>query len=483
MKIRISLKNQIWILFSFSTFLILFLVLFSVNFLHNKNWKNEENKELKQDFIEFQNYQKNNNFQNKISKKIPEKIPEKILEEIKKNEKFIFLEKNFKHSKNIEWIFNNKEKINKKNLKKDFLNLEKRISKNNILEIKNLENNPKNNLINKNEDSDDKKILFQIFEDKNFWKIIIWKDITKYNQSEEELISILVWISFFLFFLIVILWYFFSRIIIIPVKNLQENLEKIDPEKIKSQNIILSDKLSKSDELFLLQKTFQNLLNKIKNYQTQQNEFISLASHEIRTPLTSIINSLEVWKICPEIISEKNNEALNEAQNLVKLVNQLLILSKLENNFSENKNFELEKILLSDFLENEIKKYKNIFWKTLSKNKIILKTKIKKWIILKTNLEIFKRIIENFLENSIKFTPKSWKIFIELSEEKILISNSSKIKIETEKITNAFVQWDSSKSSEWAGLWLYFAKKALKILWYKLKIFSDEKIFFVEIKI
>jgi len=419
---KISLKNQIWLLFTITTFFIISIVLSSVFYFYHKNWVNQEKIEINETFNEIKSYWEKN-----------------FLEKIFKNQYYIFLpEKNIfsKITKNIS------------------------IEKIKYPEVK----------IN------EKYFIFQAFQDKDLWIVIIWKDISKYKKTEKSFIIILIKISLFLFFMVIFIGLYFGKIAIIPVKKLQKTLQNIKPEKLDSYKFI--DNLSWSDELFLLQKTFKNLLEKIQDHQKQQEEFVAFSSHELRTPLTSLKSSLELAEKYPE----KIQDALEEVDFLSKLVNQILLLTKIKNNF-----YEKNKINISELVKRELEKYKE----KIENNWRKIKIKIDENIFFTTNNELFIRIFENFLENTIKFTPKNWKIFIELKNNFLEIKNNyKKIKewekkwkeeFELKKITEAFYQWDSSKLESWAWLWLYFVKKCSNILGIKLEFKIEKNLFIAKI--
>ena len=76
-----------------------------------------------------------------------------------------------------------------------------------------------------------------------------------------------------------------------------------------------------------------------KSFDTQK-QFVHDASHELRTPLTIIkghLNMLDRWgKNDKETLEKSIKVSLNEVERLTKLVNDLLQLSKAENELLEN---------------------------------------------------------------------------------------------------------------------------------------------------
>ncbi len=97
-----------------------------------------------------------------------------------------------------------------------------------------------------------------------------------------------------------------------------------------------------NNELGDLQRTFNSLaqralnsMDELKALDRAKSEFVSIASHELRTPLTSIKGSLGL--LSSGIAGELNEEAQgliriaeNETDRLVRLINNLLDLAKME---------------------------------------------------------------------------------------------------------------------------------------------------------
>lgn len=98
-------------------------------------------------------------------------------------------------------------------------------------------------------------------------------------------------LSFFVGILIALVTgYFFSRKLLMPVKNITE-----DVSEISAQNLARRLSTGKvQDEWHNLANTLNELLNRLQQSFELQQRFISNASHELSTPLTSISSQLEV---------------------------------------------------------------------------------------------------------------------------------------------------------------------------------------------
>lgn len=118
-----------------------------------------------------------------------------------------------------------------------------------------------------------------------------------------------------------------SKKILDPLKAVTNKVKSISSENMH----LRLEVADKSDELSVLAKTFNDMLDRIETaFETQKN-FISNASHELNTPLTSIIGEADVAlsKIRnPEDYIESLSVILEEAEKLDKKTRALLLLAR-----------------------------------------------------------------------------------------------------------------------------------------------------------
>jgi signal transduction histidine kinase len=120
---------------------------------------------------------------------------------------------------------------------------------------------------------------------------------------------------------------YFSKYIFKPITEITEKVKQISSENL---HLRLTDK-NNNDELNVLAKTFNNMLDRIETSFETQNNFISNASHELRTPLTAIIGEADVAisKVrTPEEYIESLKIILDEAEKLDKKTQALLFLAQ-----------------------------------------------------------------------------------------------------------------------------------------------------------
>jgi signal transduction histidine kinase len=138
---------------------------------------------------------------------------------------------------------------------------------------------------------------------------------------------------------------YLKRSIVVPLQKLSQRMMDflIDRYTFKFST-------PDNNELGDLQRTFNSLaqrainsMDELKALDRAKSEFVSIASHELRTPLTSIKGSLGL--LSSGIVGELNDEAQgliriaeHETDRLVRLINNLLDLAKME-----SRTFKLQK--------------------------------------------------------------------------------------------------------------------------------------------
>lgn len=221
-----------------------------------------------------------------------------------------------------------------------------------------------------------------------------------------------------------------------------------------------------------------NILKMQKN-----NEYISIIGHEFRTPLTSIrwyismILEWDMWEISPDA-RKALNHCYDSSVRLIRLVNDVLALSRIENWKMEYFPSEIE---ITNFLKSV---YNDIFIEAEEK-KVSVEIEIEN--ILKGKKIFYdkdrlKQVFINLISNALKFTDIWWKVLIKVSKknEKILfeiIDNGIWIpENKIEKIFEKFSQVDCDlqrNNNCGLGLWLALTKNILKDFWSEIKVKSE----------
>lgn len=175
----------------------------------------------------------------------------------------------------------------------------------------------------------------------------------------------------------------------------------------------------------------------------KQKQFVSDASHELKTPLAVIEANADVLQAK---VGENKwiTYIQNEVQSMNKLVNDLLVLARLENtNTQSNQKFDLSK---------EIQMSVASFESIIFEKKLKLETNINEGIEFEGDKEDIRHIISIVLDNAIKHTKEDDKIIVNAlkykNEIKIEIKNQGEPipDEEREKIFERFYRVDKART-------------------------------------
>ena len=234
---------------------------------------------------------------------------------------------------------------------------------------------------------------------------------------------------------------------------------KISPVLDKNNNVV-----------FLV--AIERDISKEKEIDRAKSEFVSLASHQLRTPLTTInwyIEMLLGKDSGPLTAQQKKfiNEVYSGSKNLVKLVNALLNVSRIE---MGTFGVEPEKTDLIKLEQSVLAELKPLIVE--KKHQIIEKHDTMPEVMVDPNL--MRIIYQNLLTNAIKYTPQKGKISIQQTIEgtgddrHILITvedNGYGIPTNQQnKIYDKLFRADNarSKDTQGIGLGLYIVKSIIE---------------------
>jgi len=211
-------------------------------------------------------------------------------------------------------------------------------------------------------------------------------------------------------------------------------------------------------------------VTKEREVDKMKTEFVSLASHQLRTPLSAIKWFLEMvlngdaGKINSEQ-KEYLQQAFDSNERMVKLVNDLLNVSRLEMGRLAVQPEPTDLVNLCQALISELKP----LFKAHNLNfKFSKPTGLK---LINLDPKLISQVIGNFLSNAIKYTQGGGQVELAISLEKEKVKVSVKDsgigipKIQQVKIFQKFFRADNvvSRDTEGTGLGLYVAKKVIEV--------------------
>lgn len=258
-----------------------------------------------------------------------------------------------------------------------------------------------------------------------------------------------------------------------PINSIIAISSQISKDNLSSRISLPPNK----DELYVLSKTINDLLDRIENAIEREKQFTSDASHELRTPLAIIKGTLEVLVRKPRNQSEyedKINFCVKEVDRMNTLVDELLLLARFEN---QNQDSKKETVFLNAIILDILARYSD----KIKTNKIIVHTNFTEDFYITTDTYLVSIIISNLLSNAIKYSKENGAIFVTLGKQnkqiicKVIDQGIGISNEDLEKVGNRFYRSQSEKHNDikGTGLGLSIVKRLTDLLDIELKIESQ----------
>lgn len=285
----------------------------------------------------------------------------------------------------------------------------------------------------------------------------ITKNITKEMWFLENLFEGIILVNFFALILIQLFALAFSNILYKPIHNLSQTLEKVkeyDLETLNNNALPL--------EFQPLVYSINNLLQRIKNYLSSQKQLFIGIAHELKTPLAVMKTKCEVTLIKErqkEVYTDALKENISSINEMNAIIKMLLDLGRQESaQFEKSSMVDINKILkkIADNFMILSKKENKSFFVEIEEEEVLLTIKP----------TLLTQIVQNFLQNAFKFTPKGKSILLKSSVEdgklNIIVMDEG-CGIDSE-LNDIYAPFRRAGNKSGAGLGLFLAKNAANAL-------------------
>ncbi|MCB8995444.1 MAG: response regulator [Bacteroidales bacterium] len=242
--------------------------------------------------------------------------------------------------------------------------------------------------------------------------------------------------------------------------------------KLRSEDIYLSFFMYSSLMIFLLwvvKREFIREKDKAIASDKLKSAFLANVSHEIRTPLNSILGFSKLLNYTEQNIKRKEYSDIiqNSGENLLRLINDILELSKIE---AGDMSLEYIDFNVSELLE-ELKTMGNIELQKREKSEITINILLPHGdIVMHSDRFRIQQVLSNLLINSIKFTSSGTiTMSCEKSSGKILFKVSDTgtgIPEQDQKfVFDRFVKFDyNNMNTEGSGIGLSIVSRIVEML-------------------
>ena len=190
----------------------------------------------------------------------------------------------------------------------------------------------------------------------------------------------------------------------------------------------------------------------------RQKQFITDASHELKTPLAIISANAEVLQYKGDG-NEWTQNIIDQTKHMGKLINQLLVLAKLD---EVQEKSEKQEVDLKQLLEETIEPFEEV----ATQKKVTLKLHLEEGVTIRVNREQIAQLVSILTENAAKYVNDGGKIVWRLTKTQhgavLVVKNTTEKELpDTKRMFDRFYRSDSSRSSKTGGqgIGLSIAKK------------------------
>lgn len=219
-------------------------------------------------------------------------------------------------------------------------------------------------------------------------------------------------IDFFIF--IISILFFALLVYIFYLHEVKSIFKKLNPLQEAINNVFDDDykKLQEEGELKEISETINEANSNYIKLKKSQSSWLRGISHDIRTPLTKLSWELE------DIKTRENSVEIEKMEDQIikisKIIEDLNLTNSLENLSDEHFEYSdpisvIRKLIVNSLNENPSKD-------------IIFENRINKEVKIKMEDHLFYRMLENILNNSIKYGKGKTYIIYDLIDKKLLIS-------------------------------------------------------------
>ncbi len=304
------------------------------------------------------------------------------------------------------------------------------------------------------------------FSKKEFKYIKITKNINSSIEMLNKIFNNLFLLSFGGLLLIVLYAFTVSKTLLRPIIQITNELSDMNEhslDKIKHKNLPI--------EFHSLANSINSLTNRIETYIKFKKELFIGAAHELKTPLAVMKLKNEVT-----LIKKRDIEKYEETLELtIKQINDMnkMISSILDIGRAEGAQFEKpEKIDLVQFLKRKTNDYRML---SSQKNITITFYSNVNYLYILARITLLNQIIQNLIQNSIKFTNHDKAIAIKLEKTKeaiVLIIIDEGIGIKED--IDLFEPFKKIGVKSGVGLGLFLAKNAANSMGAKIELKNNK---------
>ncbi|AVK62884.1 two-component sensor histidine kinase [Lactobacillus sp. CBA3606] len=275
--------------------------------------------------------------------------------------------------------------------------------------------------------------------------------LTDYHSTTHNLMWIFVVMTLIAIFGATLLGYFLAAFLLRPMRQITRTISAVNLDPQTDSRV---PDLKRNDELSDLGHLFNDMLDQMQRYITQQQQFVEDVSHELRTPVAIIQGHMELlnrWgKDDPKVLAESLAASLSETKRMQSLVQEMLDLSRaeqLEINFS-HETTDVQKLVAQAF--NDFKMIHPDFLFTFDDD-------VEQPVYAQIYRNHLEQILIILLDNAVKYSTKRREIHLSLSTDvryiEVAVQDFGEgiSKDNLDRVFNRFYRVDKARSRDKGG--------------------------------
>jgi two-component system OmpR family sensor kinase len=304
-------------------------------------------------------------------------------------------------------------------------------------------------------------------EEKKRSYISIRKDITDLQKIQSQIYNGFIFVNILSMGIIIIYAFFISGMLTTPIKVLNKKLSMIDETMIDTLD---TSKLPKEFET--LGKTLNNLLLRINNFIQYKKELFIGSAHELKTPLAVMKTKNQVTLLKKNQNIDDFREAIEQNVKSIDEMNKIVTYI-LEYGRAEGAQLESsQQVDVMKYLKSKAQEF-SVYAKMQEVNFTYDLSPAK--YIAKIQTILLTQILQNFVQNAIRFTPKDKRVLLRSYKQADnliieVIDEGSGI----DENKDYFAPFVRSKESQGVGLGLFLAQSAASALRAKIELKNRE---------
>ncbi|WP_297431585.1 HAMP domain-containing sensor histidine kinase [Sulfurimonas sp.] len=324
------------------------------------------------------------------------------------------------------------------------------------------EKNIQTNVYEKTEKKHTQLTIIYPFQTSTNSYLKITKDITPTKQLLNKILRYIFIINIAGFLLVIIYAITLSKMLIVPITTLSKKLSNMNEhlmKPIKTQELPM--------EFEPLGETINRLISRIQNFVKYQKELFIGTAHELKTPLAVIKLKNQVT-----LIKKRTPEEYIEALKVTnKTIDEMNIIVSNILNIGRQEGAQLDKPTEVDVIQ--ILKQKADDFKLLAANEQKeLKVDLQPdGYMAMLQVSLLNQIIQNFLQNALKFTPKEKSVTLRSRQDDFgLLIEVIDEGCGIDDAVDLFAPFKRQGNKSGVGLGLFLAKSAADALGAKISI-------------